>query len=120
MTLRVFPPGMKRARSACRRYDSGFRSAYRRSASASSDARSASVASIRRPSLQGVQQTYDRPVQVQVRTGAERTLELLEAQIGRAVEEAETPAAMVDLDRLEANLRRLQDYADEHGISLWP
>jgi D-serine deaminase-like pyridoxal phosphate-dependent protein len=54
------------------------------------------------------------------RTGAERTLELLEAQIGRSVEEVETPVAMVDLDRLEANLRRLQAYGDEHSIALWP
>ena len=34
--------------------------------------------------------------------------------------EVETPVAVVDLDRLEANLRRLQSYADEHGIALWP
>jgi D-serine deaminase-like pyridoxal phosphate-dependent protein len=53
-------------------------------------------------------------------TGADRTLELLAAQIGRPLSEVETPVAIVDLDRLEANLRRLQAYADEHGIELWP
>jgi len=55
-----------------------------------------------------------------IRTGAERTLELLEAQVGRPLGEVETPAAVVDLDRLEANLQRLQSYADSHGIALWP
>ena len=55
-----------------------------------------------------------------IRTGAERTLELLEAQVGRSLDEVETPAAVVDLDRLEANLRRLQSYADSHSIALWP
>jgi D-serine deaminase-like pyridoxal phosphate-dependent protein len=55
-----------------------------------------------------------------VLTGADRTLRLLEGQIGRPVAEVETPAAMVDLDRLEANLRRLQTYADAHDIALWP
>lgn len=55
-----------------------------------------------------------------IRTGAERTLELLEAQVGRPLGEVETPAAVLDLDRLEANLRRLQTYADSHQISLWP
>jgi D-serine deaminase-like pyridoxal phosphate-dependent protein len=53
-------------------------------------------------------------------TGADRTLELLAAQIGRHLSEVETPVAVVDLDRLEANLGRLQTYADEHGIQLWP
>jgi D-serine deaminase-like pyridoxal phosphate-dependent protein len=55
-----------------------------------------------------------------LRTGAERTLELLGAQIGRSLDEVETPAAVVDLDRLEANLERLQSYADSHAIALWP
>jgi D-serine deaminase-like pyridoxal phosphate-dependent protein len=54
------------------------------------------------------------------RTGADRTLELLEAQVGRSLAEVETPVAVVDLDRLEANLRDLQEYADSHGIALWP
>ena len=31
-----------------------------------------------------------------------------------------TPAAVVDLDRLEANLRRMQDYADRHDLALRP
>jgi D-serine deaminase-like pyridoxal phosphate-dependent protein len=55
-----------------------------------------------------------------VRTGADRTLELLEAQVGRSVAEVETPVAVLDLDRLDANLQRLQSYADSHGIALWP
>ena len=38
------------------------------------------------------------------RTGADRTLDLLEAQVGRPLAEVETPVAVVDLDRLEANL----------------
>jgi D-serine deaminase-like pyridoxal phosphate-dependent protein len=54
------------------------------------------------------------------RTGADRTRELLEAQIGRSVEELETPVATVDLDRLDGNMRRLQAYADKHGVALWP
>lgn len=55
-----------------------------------------------------------------MRSGAERTLELLEAQVGRSLDEVETPVAAVDLDRLEANLQRLQSYADAHTIALWP
>jgi D-serine deaminase-like pyridoxal phosphate-dependent protein len=54
------------------------------------------------------------------RTGADRTLELLESQVGRSLAEVETPVAVVDLDRLEANLRELQSYVDAHGIALWP
>jgi D-serine deaminase-like pyridoxal phosphate-dependent protein len=57
---------------------------------------------------------------VAVSTASDRTLRLLEAQVGRSVGEIETPAAVVDLDRLEANLQRLQTYADAHGVSLWP
>jgi len=53
-------------------------------------------------------------------TGADRTLALLESQVGRALAEVETPVAVVDLDRLEANLVELQSYADEHRIELWP
>jgi D-serine deaminase-like pyridoxal phosphate-dependent protein len=55
-----------------------------------------------------------------MRTGADRTLELLEKQVGRSLDEVETPVAILDLDRLEANLQRLQSYADSHGIALWP
>jgi D-serine deaminase-like pyridoxal phosphate-dependent protein len=55
-----------------------------------------------------------------MRTGAQRTLELLDVQVGRSLGEVETPVAMVDLDRLEANLQRLQSYADSHAIALWP
>ena len=55
-----------------------------------------------------------------ISTGAERTLRLLNEQVGRPLAEVETPVAMVDLDRLDANLQRLQSYADEHGIAMWP
>src|SRR5690348_15609697 len=54
------------------------------------------------------------------RTGAERTLELLERQVGRALTDVETPVAVMDVDRLDANLRELQSYVDSHGIELWP
>jgi D-serine deaminase-like pyridoxal phosphate-dependent protein len=54
------------------------------------------------------------------RSGAERTLELLGRQVGRALSEVETPVAVIDLDRLEANLTELQSYVDAHGIELWP
>jgi D-serine deaminase-like pyridoxal phosphate-dependent protein len=56
----------------------------------------------------------------QVRSGADRTLELLSSQVGRPLSEVETPVAVIDLDRLEANLSDLQSYADQHGIRLWP
>ena len=36
------------------------------------------------------------------------------------VEEIDTPAVVIDLDRVEANLKRGQDYADAHGIRLRP
>jgi D-serine deaminase-like pyridoxal phosphate-dependent protein len=55
-----------------------------------------------------------------VRPGSERTLDLLARQVGRHLEEIETPAAVVDLDRLDANLRELQSYVDGHGLALWP
>ena len=55
-----------------------------------------------------------------MRNGADRTLELLADQVGRHVSEIETPAAVIDLDRLEHNLGSLQTYANEHGIKLWP
>jgi D-serine deaminase-like pyridoxal phosphate-dependent protein len=50
----------------------------------------------------------------------ERTMQLLEAQVGRPLEEVETPVAVIELDKLDANLRRLQDYASAHDIALWP
>jgi D-serine deaminase-like pyridoxal phosphate-dependent protein len=53
-------------------------------------------------------------------TGADRTLELLERQVGRPLVEVETPVPVIDLDRLEANLTDLQTYVDQHGIELWP
>ena len=55
-----------------------------------------------------------------MRTAADRTLELLAAQVGRPLSEVETPVAVIDLDRLEVNLRELQTYSDGHGIELWP
>jgi D-serine deaminase-like pyridoxal phosphate-dependent protein len=54
------------------------------------------------------------------KTGAERTLDLLAGQVGRTLDELETPVVVLDLDRLEANLKDLQSYADQHGIALWP
>jgi D-serine deaminase-like pyridoxal phosphate-dependent protein len=53
-------------------------------------------------------------------TGAERTLALLERQVGRSLSDVETPVAVIDLDRLDANLKELQSYVDAHGIALWP
>src|SRR3954451_802469 len=32
----------------------------------------------------------------------------------------ETPAVLIDLDRVEANLRRAQAYADQHKVALRP
>jgi D-serine deaminase-like pyridoxal phosphate-dependent protein len=55
-----------------------------------------------------------------MRTGADRTLELLGRQVGRPLSEVETPVAVIDLDRLEANLQEVQSYVDSHGIALWP
>jgi len=63
---------------------------------------------------------YARAVTTVERTAAERTTRLLEAQVGRPLDEVETPVAVVDLYRLDANLQRLQSYADSHGIVLWP
>jgi len=34
--------------------------------------------------------------------------------------EVDTPAVLIDIDRVEANLKRAQDYADVHGIKLRP
>ncbi|WIJ25978.1 D-TA family PLP-dependent enzyme [Devosia sp. RR2S18] len=34
--------------------------------------------------------------------------------------EIDTPAVLIDVDRVEANLRRAQDYADQHGLKLRP
>ena len=36
------------------------------------------------------------------------------------IEELDTPAVMIDLDRVSANIKRAQDYADEHGFALRP
>lgn len=34
--------------------------------------------------------------------------------------ELDTPAVLIDIDRVEANLQRVQDYADAHGIKVRP
>ena len=36
------------------------------------------------------------------------------------IDDLDTPAVLIDLDRMEANLRRAQDYADAHGLKLRP
>lgn len=36
------------------------------------------------------------------------------------IDQIDTPAVLIDLDRAEANLRRAQDYADLHGLRLRP
>ena len=53
-------------------------------------------------------------------TASERTIKLLNEQVGRSLVEVETPVAVIDLDRLERNLSGLQNYAAEHDIALWP
>jgi D-serine deaminase-like pyridoxal phosphate-dependent protein len=40
--------------------------------------------------------------------------------VGRPVGELETPALVVDLDRLDRNLSRAAEYASEHGLALYP
>jgi D-serine deaminase-like pyridoxal phosphate-dependent protein len=40
--------------------------------------------------------------------------------IGREVHELETPAAVVDLERLERNVGRAAEYAAEHALALYP
>jgi len=36
------------------------------------------------------------------------------------IPDLDTPAVLIDLDRVEANLKRAQDYADSHGLKLRP
>jgi D-serine deaminase-like pyridoxal phosphate-dependent protein len=38
----------------------------------------------------------------------------------QTIHSIETPAVVIDLDRVEANLRRAQDHADAHGLALRP
>ena len=40
--------------------------------------------------------------------------------VGQSIEQLETPVAVVDLDRLEANIAGLQAYLDQHGIANRP
>ncbi len=40
--------------------------------------------------------------------------------IGLGKEHLETPALVIDLEKLEANIRRMQAYADSHGVKLRP
>lgn len=42
------------------------------------------------------------------------------ARVGRPVDELETPALVVDLERLERNLARASGYCDGHGLALVP
>ena len=39
---------------------------------------------------------------------------------GRTVDDLETPAAVIDLDRLDRNLERVAGYAAEHELGLYP
>ena len=41
-------------------------------------------------------------------------------EIPSRLEAVETPALLVDLDRLDANLDRAADYAARHGLALRP
>ena len=43
-----------------------------------------------------------------------------ETWVGLPVDRLPTPIAVVDLDRLEANIARLAGYAQEHEVALWP
>src|SRR5690606_38506563 len=43
-----------------------------------------------------------------------------ESAMPRALDTLETPAAVVDLDRMAANLDRMADYARAHGLALRP
>lgn len=36
------------------------------------------------------------------------------------ISDVDTPAVLIDLDKVEANLKRTQDYADAHGVKLRP
>ena len=36
------------------------------------------------------------------------------------IDQLQTPVALVDLDKLEDNIGRLQSYLDSHGITNWP
>ena len=38
----------------------------------------------------------------------------------RTVADLETPAVLIDIDKVERNLRRAQDFADRHGLQLRP
>ena len=53
-------------------------------------------------------------------SAGERTLRLYRSWVGRTLDEVETPVPVVDLDLLDANVARLQDYANAHGIAVWP
>ncbi|MGI9657422.1 MAG: alanine racemase [Gaiellaceae bacterium] len=50
----------------------------------------------------------------------DRTLSLLETAVGGGIADVPTPVPVVDLDRVEANVRRLSEYARAHSIELWP
>lgn len=41
-------------------------------------------------------------------------------EMDMSFDDLETPCVLIDLDRVEANLKRAQDYADAHGLKLRP
>jgi D-serine deaminase-like pyridoxal phosphate-dependent protein len=43
-----------------------------------------------------------------------------DALVGRHVGELDTPMPVIDLDVMDANIRRLAGYARDHGVTLWP
>ncbi len=45
---------------------------------------------------------------------------VLAAEPPATIDALDTPALVIDLDRVERNLRRCQDYADAHGLALRP
>jgi D-serine deaminase-like pyridoxal phosphate-dependent protein len=40
--------------------------------------------------------------------------------VGRHVGELDTPMPVIDLDVMDANIRRMADHARSHGLTLWP
>lgn len=52
--------------------------------------------------------------------GSHRPTTRTSSAIGRPVAELETPAVVVDLDRLERNVSRAGAYARAHDLALWP
>lgn len=61
-----------------------------------------------------------RPAPRHASSGSVRPETRTSFAIGRPVAELETPAVVVDLDRLERNVSRAGAYARAHGLALWP